>query len=346
VVVFYTSSALAANRAVLLNGSGPKNTRCQFISDIEMMKNGLGKNWDVTVLSGDGDDPANDSPSCKRSREDRQVLEPTDARGADGELLMQNTSQPDALPATVERYTGAIEKLASPAGSNPGDKILLYNTDHCSLSPDSKSANMTLLDGNITVNQNRELISKIPEDRTVILMPDCCFSEVQLLALFDEKDGALIPKRNRCGFSSSSADEYSYFGLQGYTRTFTNIHREKPALAFDALQRKAAIEGGLRHIPRATSNVFLSNYAKRALSACHPQDPILAPAAMEAISQTQRALLNRKKRNVEADLLEAFSSAGYPTTTSEEQIKKDYDALDKKLDKLFSEQQKAKLEEN
>ena len=220
-VCLVTGDLWAKDYALLVNGgSSPGSNSGSFVVDLLVMQSRLAqKGWNTTLLSADGsgetaESRAPDAPDYHLTALGSHdwELERTSKRNPDGSLVLKNSIVPGAQPATREELTLWFQQMVKQ--TQPGDRLLVYFTDHGSGGVGSNDSKVSLWGVSLSVSQLRELIQTIPEDRTVVTVHDHCHSGPLLDALSDENGK---PLKNRCGFAASGGGEYAYGGKQGYT---------------------------------------------------------------------------------------------------------------------------------
>jgi hypothetical protein len=167
----------------------------------------------VTVLAGDGADPAPDLATREPEPENAWLLQGTRLDAALRDLTIYESSRlPGVIlrPATVRSLTHAIAELRTRL--RPGDTVLIYVTDHGTQSRRDPTGNRITLWGaheSISVNGLGELLARLPKDVRVVSLMSQCFSG-GFAYLHESREKSRTPRGTTCGYFSSTPDRPAY----------------------------------------------------------------------------------------------------------------------------------------
>jgi thiol-disulfide isomerase/thioredoxin len=227
----------------------------------------------VSILSADGADPANDL--AVREVEpggDFWLLHGTRLERALGtQVTYANSEVPGATlqAATKENLTAWFE--AARRRLRAGDTLLLYVTDHGTKNADDLTNNRITLWGeheSLAVSELRELLDRLDPGVRVVMLMSQCFSGA-FGSLIDVHAVHGVPRGNVCGYFSSTADRPAYGcypenrGREnvGYSFLFLQALRIRPR--FPDAQAAVLVNDQTPDVPITTS----SEYAARLLGA-------------------------------------------------------------------------------
>jgi hypothetical protein len=277
----------------------------------------------ITILAGDGDDPAPDLATRRESPADAWMLEGTDLERDLGEpIRFVSSSVPGMtlLPATrkeLTRYFGQARTRMTAA-----DTLVIYVTDHGQQDRRDHLRNrITLWGEGITVRQLGSELSQLPRGLRVVTVMSQCFS-----GAFAELPNVTARGRGPvCGYFASTPDRPAYGcypesasdNRTGHAFTFIDAmahHARLPAVHAEVL-----LQDETPDVPLRTTDLYLRDLLDRAASAA---------------GKTPEALGDQ--------LLPAARKAGAPEVALAEQLARAADAvapstltgLDRQLDQL------------
>ena len=187
----------------------------------------------ITILSGDGPDPAADVAL-------REVQPEEDYWLLTGTRLEQRFRTPVTYEST--RVAGATVKAATRAELDrwfagagarlkPGDTLLLYVTDHGTKNVQDTRNNRITLWGKgegVSVAELRALLAELDSRVRVVMLMSQCYSGSFANAAW--REGAALPAGNTCGYFSTTAERPAY-GCYPEVRDLDNLGH-----SFDFLQ--------------------------------------------------------------------------------------------------------------
>ena len=236
--ILFAASALAASgevvpagrvEALLINGGGRAAVNYQshllHVRElVQVLRHGGVPDQRITILSGDGADPAADLALREAQPEDDYWL-------VEGTRLAQpfrtpTTFESSAVPGFVLRPATKVEVerwFASAASRlRDGDTLLLYVTDHGTKNASDTRDNRITLWGQgegLSVSELRAQLARLdPRVKVVMLMSQCYSGSFASLAW---REGAL-PVGNVCGYFSTTAERPSY-GCYAENRGLDNV---------------------------------------------------------------------------------------------------------------------------
>lgn len=254
--------------ALLVNGGGsPDQNYASHVAHLRKMSSLLVRAGvapaQISILSGDGDDPAPDLAVHEPLPEGALLL------GEEvGEMLLdqsrfESSTVPGfalrpATPSELERWFSTVG-----AGLRGGDTLLLYVTDHGLGNPEDVMDTRIVMWGRRAYVSVRELGAMLetlrPGVRVVALMSQC-FSGG--FAWLSQRDGERVSEPNVCGYFSARYDLMAYGCYsdlsgeeQGHSFVFMRALEETGS--FDDAHRTALIEDATPDVPLRTSDVWL-----------------------------------------------------------------------------------------
>jgi len=227
--------------ALLINGGGtPASNYQSHLMHVRMLVDILRESGvperRVTILSGDGPDPAADVALREVQPEEDFWL-----------LTGTRLEQPFRTPITYEnsRVPGFALRAATPAevdrwftrvGSRlkDGDTLLLYVTDHGTKNAEDTRDNRITLWGkgrSLSVSELRARLARLDRRVRVVMLMSQCYSGS--FANAAPRDGAGLPAGNVCGYFSTTAERPAY-GCYPEVRDQDNVGH-----SFDFIQELA-----------------------------------------------------------------------------------------------------------
>jgi hypothetical protein len=227
----------------------------------------------ITVLSGDGADPAPDLAVAMPEPPGTWLLEGTavgdELRGA---VTFESSTLPETVlrPATRAELKRAVGELG--ARVRPEDTILLFVTDHGTDKRNDPLGNRITLWGrreSISVRELRGLLRRVPAQVRIVALMSQCYSG-GFAALQDLRARAGLPSGAVCGYFSSTADRRAY-GCYPDVRGREEIGHAfafGTALAahgrFARAHAEVLLSDQTPDVPLRTSDVFLADTIARA----------------------------------------------------------------------------------
>ena len=268
---------LAHTHALLLNGGGRPDvnyqSHLQHVKSVVTLLEADGvPAAQITIFSGDGDDPAADLATRERRTDPDFWLIPQNSSLRPPVVFVNSTVDGKQLrPARKE----ALQAWFATNGQKlrPGDTLLFYVTDHGHLNPQDLGNNTIVLWGEeMNVSDLRDLLKTLdPQVRVVMLMSQC-FSGSFANAIY--LDGpAILPDRSICGYFASTADRPAYGcypenrGKDGVGHTFHFLQALAPLGSFSEANRRAQVTDNSPDVPHTSSDTFAEHVLQQQAAA-------------------------------------------------------------------------------
>jgi thiol-disulfide isomerase/thioredoxin len=267
--------------ALLINGGGTRAANYQsHLVHVRMLVDILRASGvpdrQITVLSGDGPDPAADVAL-------REVQPEKDFWLLAGTRLEQRFRTPVtyestrvAGPSLRAATRGELDRWFAGVGARlkPGDTLLLYVTDHGTKNAEDVRNNHITLWGkgtSMSVGELRARLAKLdPRVRTVMLMSQCYSGSFANAAW---REGAALPAGNTCGYFSTTAERPAYGcypevrDLDGLGHSFDFLQELGQTGSFRTAQRRVLQRDATPDAPLSTSDFLIEEtLRKRALA--------------------------------------------------------------------------------
>jgi thiol-disulfide isomerase/thioredoxin len=204
--------------ALLINGGGrpPVNYQSHLLHVrelVEVLRHAGVPDRRITILSGDGSDPAADLALREPQPEpDYWLVEGTRLGQA---FTTPTTFESSAVPGFALRPATRVEvqRWFAAAGLRlrAGDTLLLYVTDHGTKnSRDTRDNRITLWgrDEGLSVSELREQLSRLDAGVQVVMLMSQCFSGSFAGLAWPERSG--LPSGSVCGYFSTTAERPAY----------------------------------------------------------------------------------------------------------------------------------------
>jgi thiol-disulfide isomerase/thioredoxin len=218
----------------------------------------------IQIFSADGDDPAPDL-AVRDAQPERFWLVDGTRVGKRLRPRAEVTNTPwqgiRLQPARKEELSRWFD--AARSDLNPGDRLLIFVTDHGTGNPDDPdNGAITLWHEKLEVRELKELLGRLRPGVRVVLVMSQCYSGTFASMIYD--GGAGEPSGNVCGFFSTARD------LQAYGCYPEGRDRDRIGHAFrfiDALHRRATTDAAHEEvlvtddtpdIPLRTSDLYLA----------------------------------------------------------------------------------------
>lgn len=276
--------------ALLINGGG--NANANYASHLEHIREltallhraGVAREH-VTVLSGDGDDPASDLAVGIPASEGQWLLRAVP--GSDDltrPTRKENSTIPDILlhPATEVEIARWFRNVGPKLRA--GDTLLLYVTDHGLRNPKDVLDNRIMLWGrkaSISVREMRTWLRTLRPGVRVVALMSQCFSGG--FAWLGREDGAPMPTSNVCGYFSSRFDMTAY-GCYAESdspeqdgHSFAFLRALGQTGSFDQAHQSTLVRDRTPDVPLRTSDIWLQDMLLSVADAAH-----IAPSHLTA----------------------------------------------------------------
>ncbi len=244
--------------------------------------------------------------------------------------IRENTRQVDGGANKRELKQAISRSIGNLRSNNP---FLLYFSDHGSTNgrDDSSSSMVNMQDrSNLSPDELRLMISRVPKNSPVTLINDHCHSSGMLHALFDLNGR---PRENACGAAAAHSNEYSYSGqsimdhatrLKNDPQLFKAADRDKDgAISLHELMdffrsrpdSSQNIGEGVFSAGVTTSAFFLEQYAKKhgviqsssdrkidELSRCGMEESLISRFLYDRIFDVQKILVKSRSQEMDAEI--------------------------------------------
>lgn len=263
--------------ALLINGGGtPAGNYQSHLMHVRLLVDILREagvpDSRVTILSGDGADPAADVALREvQPEEDFWLLTGTRLEQAFRTPITYESSRVAgaslraATRAELDRwFLGVGARLA------PGDTLLLYVTDHGTKNASDVRNNRITLWGkgaSLSVEELRGLLGKLdPRVRVVMLMSQCYSGSFANVAW---REGAALPSGNTCGYFSTTAERPAYGcypevrDLDNLGHSFDFLQELGQAGSFRNAQLRVLQHDATPDAPLRTSDYFISELLRK-----------------------------------------------------------------------------------
>jgi thiol-disulfide isomerase/thioredoxin len=263
---------------------------------------------DVTIFSGDGDDPQPDM--AVREAHAEHEFELLEGTRLESTLVLPTTLANTSLPgfrlhpATKAGITAWFEDAKRRL--HAGDTLLVYVTDHGTKNAEDVGDNKITLWGQgetLSVHELRALIDTLDPDVHVVALMSQCFSGA-FANLMAAHGGDRVPRGQVCGYFSSTAERPAY-GCYPENRGRKNVGhsvRFIEALAstgsFATAHTHVLVTDATPDVPLRTSDVYLEQRL-RAVAAARG---VLLPALVD--EELKVAWQNRAEWEPEIRLLD------------------------------------------
>ncbi len=231
----------------------------------------------VTVLSGDGSDPAPDL-AVREARPDGLWL--VEGTRLDAALrpptVLENSTLAGAQLFPATRGALTIWSLTVGQRLTRGDTLLLYVTDHGARGETGRDDGRITLWGenqSLSVAELRDLLDTLdPGVRVVALMSQCYSGAFAGLADPDGK-GDAGKARPVCGYFSTTADRPAYgcypenLGRDNVGHSFAFLRALGSSGLFDEAHARTLVRDGTPDVPVRTSDIYLAGRIKRLATA-------------------------------------------------------------------------------
>jgi thiol-disulfide isomerase/thioredoxin len=219
----------------------------------------------ISILSGDGNDPAEDLAVREPDPERFWMLAgtPSERRLREPTRFESSTVPGFALrPATLAELRGWFKTTG--ARLRDGDTLLLYVTDHGQNSPRDVLETRIVLwgkDASVSVRELRDLLRALRPGVRVVSLMSQCFSGG--FAWLGHKDGDALPEPNVCGYFSSRYDTKAhgcYAELSGSNEvghSFAFLRALARTGSFDDAHRAVLVTDSTPDVPLRTSDLWL-----------------------------------------------------------------------------------------
>ena len=260
----------------------------------------------ITVLAGDGDDPAPDLATREADPENAWMLQGTHV---DPSLRDLTTYESSALPgivlrpATVASLTRVIAELRGRLQA--GDTLLVYVTDHGTQSHHDPTGNRITLWGprqSISVTRLGELLARLPREVRVVSLMSQCFSG-GFAYLHEAREHSRTPGGNTCGYFSSTPDRPAYGcypevrGQKAIGHSFEFLSALARSGRFPTAHADVLVSDDTPDIPLRSSDVYLAEllgrHAPANLGDAAFADPLWQQADAAGEGLAERRLLDR-----------------------------------------------------
>jgi hypothetical protein len=283
----------------------------------------------ITVLSGDGNDPAPDLATRDVEPENAWLLQGTLAEPLLSDFTSyENSTLPGIVlrPATVASLSRTLRELRTRL--HPGDTLLFYVTDHGTESRRDPLDNRITLWGareSISVRKLGALLARLPPSVRVVSLMSQCFSG-GFAYLHETRERSRIPSGATCGYFSSTPDRPAY-GCYPEVRSQKAIGHSFEFLSalarhgrFADAHGETMVSDQTPDIPLRSSDVYLAELLARAAHGHDAAfaDPLLRQALASGAYANESLLVDRIAR---------VHSLARPATLAE---------LDARIDALFS----------
>jgi thiol-disulfide isomerase/thioredoxin len=266
------SSAVPPERihALLLNGGGsPEANYASHLAHIRELTSLLTRAGvapaRISILSGDGDDPAPDLAVGEPEIEGAWLLEGT----AIGKRLLEPARfESSAVPSFQMRAATPAELKrwfeTTGAGLRDGDTLLLYVTDHgLGSRRDVMDTRIVLWGKNahVTVRELQALIQKLRRGVRVVALMSQCFSGG--FGWLPRVGGALVPELNACGYFSSRYDRKAYgcyadlSSAEELGHSFVFLRALAKTGRFEDAHKTALVQDRTPDVPLRSSDIWL-----------------------------------------------------------------------------------------
>ena len=200
--------------AVLINGGErPESNYLSHLHHLEDMVDLLRRRGipseRIHVFSADGSDPAVDLTTRDPMPADFWILEGTEI----GTRLRPQPRLVDTRLAEVRLHAARRQELwrwfeSSSAHVRPGDRLLLFVTDHgTGDAADMENGAISLWHEKLTVRELRDMLGRLPRGARVVTVMSQCYSGA-FANLMDSGTGT--PAGDVCGFFSTGAGQKAY----------------------------------------------------------------------------------------------------------------------------------------
>ncbi len=263
--------------AVLVNGGSKRevnyHSHLQHVREILAVLRQSGvPAAEITVFSGDGDNPEADLATREPTPEAGFWLLPEDGLGRTlrPQIVYENSTL-DGMPLRAARKD-LIRAWFEEAGSRlgAGDTLLFYVTDHGDLNQAEHANNtITLWGDSLSVGELRSLFAGLrPEVRVVMLMSQCyggAFAHAILPVVGDVPVGDVLPDGNVCGYFASTADRRAYGcypenrGKDGIGHSHHFIEALGALGSFPSAEQRVLVTDDSPDVPHASSDFFLAH---------------------------------------------------------------------------------------
>jgi len=268
---------VARTHALLLNGGGRPDINYQ--SHLQHVKSVVGMleangvpAAQITVFSGDGDDPAADLATRERRTDPDFWLIPQNSPLRPPVVFVNSTVDGKQLrPArkdTLQQWFATTGKTL-----RPGDTLLFYVTDHGHINPQDLGNNTIVLWGEeMNVSDLRDLLKTLDPDVRVVMLMSQCFSGSFANAIY--LDGpATLPDRAICGYFASTADRPAYGcypenrGKDGVGHSFHFLQALEPLGRFPEANRRVQVTDNSPDVPHTSSDTFAEHVLQQQAAA-------------------------------------------------------------------------------
>ena len=295
--------APARFHALLVNGGGKRESNyrshLQHVREILAVLRASGiPSSEITVFSGDGDDPEADLATREPTPEAGFWLLPEDGLGRmlRPQIVYENSTL-DGTPLRAARKD-LIRAWFEDAGAQlgAGDTLLFYVTDHGDLNvADHANNTITLWGDTLSVGELRVLFAGLrPEVRVVMLMSQCyggAFAHAILPVVGDVPVGDVVPDGNVCGYFASTAERRAYGcypenrGKDGVGHSHHFIEALGALGSFPAAEQRVLVTDDSPDVPHASSDFFLARLLEHEAAS---EGRELRPVVDELLAQAWR----------------------------------------------------------
>ena len=247
----------------------------------------------ITVLSGDGADPAPDLATREVDQENAWLLQGTRLDPILRDLTTyENSALPgiELRPATLARVQRAVDELRTRL--HPGDTLLVYVTDHGTQDRRDPLGNRITLWGareSISVRKLGSLFARLPSSVRVVSLMSQCFSG-GFAYLHEAREHRHVPSGHTCGYFSSTPDRPAYGcypevrGQKAVGHSFEFLSALARRGRFSAAHADVMVSDETPDIPLRSSDVYLAEELAHAAGSPAHEAGFVAPLLRQAFA--------------------------------------------------------------